>query len=234
MANTLYGDSLRVPNININRLPNVNRPRRSGRSMEKRFTDRLNPRIKKHSYKFLLVMMLTSLFIVMIPYLIGCRFEVIQSGSMSPAIDTGSLVITRPVNPYSLGIGDVIAYHLPLNPDTLIVHRVAGIDNGTPLSFLTKGDANNSFDSYVLPAKSVVGQVKFHIPWIGYLIGFMQSFPGFLIFLIIPGAIILYLEMNKLWSLLGLKRTAVQKHGKILNTNNLCTGYRQLYRSVSK
>lgn len=233
MANTLYGGSLRVPNIR-NNYPKLNRPRRAFGSMGKRFTIRLNPRIKDYSYKLLMGMMLAGLFIIMLPFLMGCRFEVIQSGSMSPAIDTGSLVITRPVNPYLVEIGDVITFYSPANPDTMVVHRVAGIDNGAPLSFLTKGDANNTLDPYKVPAESVVGQVRFNVPWIGSLVGFMQSPAGFITFLAVPGAIILYLELNNLWTLLSLKKTTGQKRRKSLSNYNWPAGYKSLNRSILK
>jgi len=173
---------------------------------DKKVTDISNGYIKKQGYKLLIILMLMTLLIGILPTLLGCRFEAIRSGSMSPALDTGSLVITRPVNPYSIDIGDVIAYHPPTNPDILVVHRVAGIDNGSPLSFRTKGDANNSLDSYMVPAESILGQVSFHVPWIGYLVGFAKSSLGFVVLLAIPGAVVIYLELNKLWALFGSKR----------------------------
>ena len=130
----------------------------------------------------------------------GFRFEVIRSGSMSPALDAGGLAITRPIDPYSIEMGDVISYHSPSDPDTIVVHRVARIDNGSPLSFLTKGDANKSLDAYSVPADAVVGQLRLYLPWIGYLVGFAQSLLGYIILLVIPGLLIIYLELNKLWT----------------------------------
>jgi len=169
-------------------------------------------RMKRHlSYRLLIVVMVATLSLVVVPYFFGCRFESIRSGSMSPALDTGDLTITLPVNPYSIEIGDIIAYHPPSDPDALVIHRVVGISQNGPLAFLTKGDANPSLDAYSLPAKAVVGEVRLHLPWIGYLVGFAGSTTGFVLLLVIPGAIIIYAELNKLWNMLGPKRRAQPK-----------------------
>ena len=205
MANKLHRGPLLPRQSHNKKRSNFYHHRRSSFPSMKEFIDISNRHIKNHGYKLLVVVMLATLCVVIVPSLLGCRFESIRSSSMSPALDTGGLVITRPVNPYSIKIGDIIAYYPPSTPDTLVVHRVAGIDNGSPLSFLTKGDANKSLDAYLLPAEAVVGQGKFYVPWAGYLVGFAKSFLGFVILLAIPGTIILYLELNKLWTLLSTK-----------------------------
>jgi len=175
-----------------------------------------------------------TLFTGIIPTLFGCRFETVRSGSMSPAIGTGSLVITRSINPYSIEIGDVITYHPPATPDSLVVHRVVGIDNGSPLSFRTKGDANESFDAYLVPADVVVGQVVLNVPWIGYLFGFTQGLFGFVIFLAIPGIIVLYLEFSKLWTHINPESKHKLWRGRNPYTYNWHVGYTALHRGINK
>ena len=219
MANKLHSGSWILGRSYDMKIPKAYRYRHPRFLRIKRFVDISDRYIKNHSYKLLIVLMLVVLSIGIIPSLLGCRFEAIRSGSMSPALDKGGLAITLPVNPYSVEIGDVIAYYPPSAPNNLVVHRVAGINNGSSLSFLTKGDANKSLDAYLLPAEAVIGRVKFYFPWIGYLVGFAQSFPGFIIFLVIPGTIILYLELNKLWRLLSPKRTVRLRLGNLIKTS---------------
>jgi signal peptidase len=215
MANILHGTSstvgrsfnMKIPDNHNNRWPGFSGINPGIRE----YIDKIILNVKKHSYKLLFLVMFMTLSIVIVPSLFGCQFEAIRSGSMSPAIDTGSLAITRPVNPYSIEVGDVIAYRSPTAPDTLVIHRVAGIENDSTLSFRTKGDANKTLDAYVLPAEAVEGQVKLSIPLAGYLAGFARSSAGYVILLAIPGAIVLYMELNKLWMLLGLKLTVGQR-----------------------
>lgn len=235
MRKKVYTGLLHMPRFTNNDLRNACHHRRNRTPNIKQFLgNRFDSSIKKGGYTLLIVVMLMTLSIGILPSLLGCRFEAIRSGSMSPAIDTGSLAVTLPVNPYSIDIGDVIAYHPPSNPDTVVIHRVAGIDNGSPLSFRTKGDANNSFDSYLLPAESVVGQVKYNIPWIGYLVGFTRSFFGFMILLAIPGVIILYSELNKLWTLISPAKTTRTGRKSNFDASAWRIGHAASYRSVFK
>lgn len=154
------------------------------------------------------LIMLATLFVMIAPHFLNWQFEAILSGSMSPALDTGELVVVFPVNPNAIQIGDIIVFHPPREPDTLIVHRVVAIESGSPLSFQTKGDANPSADAYLVPAYNVVGKVRFHIPLLGHFTRFAQSTLGFILLLAIPGTIIIALELAKLKNLVGAKETA--------------------------
>lgn len=235
MANKIYSGPAHNPHSYNKDLLNAHRHGKNRpRNMPQIAGNKLSLNIKNAGYTLLIIVMLMSLCIVILPSLLGCRFEVIRTGSMSPAINTGNLVITTPVNPYSINIGDVIAYHPTANPDVLVVHRVAGIDNGSPLSFRTKGDANDTFDAYLLPAESVVGQVKYNVPLIGYLVGFTQGFPGFILLLAIPGFIILYSELNKLLTLINPKKMTNVLQKSNSGAYAWRVGHTSSYRSVFK
>lgn len=235
MRNKAYNGPLHIPRFYSTNLRDVyHHPRHRTLNIKQFPGNKFTSSIKRGGYTLLIVVMLMSLCIGILPSLLGCRFEAIRSGSMSPAIDTGSLAITLPVNPYSIDIGDVIAFHPPSNPDSLVVHRVAGIDNGGSLSFRTKGDANSATDPYLLPAEAVVGQVKYNIPWIGYLAGFIQSFFGFIILLAVPGVIILYSELNKLWTILNRGKSTGVRPKSNPDAYAWRIGYAPSYRSIIK
>jgi hypothetical protein len=55
--------------------------------------------------------------------------------------------------------------------------------------------------------------MSFHLPWIGYFARFAQSTWGFILLLAIPGAVIIYGEVNKLWDALGAKKAP--RRGKV-------------------
>jgi len=95
---------------------------------------------------------------------------VIASGSMSPALEVGDMVIVQGVPPSSIKVGDIIVFDSPENVRT--IHRVIEIQalpNGT-LQFKTKGDANKIEDPYMTPEQNVHGRVLFKIPWLGWFV----------------------------------------------------------------
>ena len=91
----------------------------------------------------------------------------IASGSMSPEIDKGDIVIIDKINNnYSNAkVGDILAYEYN---QVLIVHRIVNIirDNGEYF-FYTKGDSNDNKDNYVIKEEMIKGIVKNKIPYIG-------------------------------------------------------------------
>ena len=92
----------------------------------------------------------------------------IASGSMSPKIKKGDIVIVEKINNKFNKIKkkDVIAYEYN---GTIIVHRVEKILdlNGT-YYFYTKGDANSSSDNYAIDQSMIIGVVRVGIPYIGW------------------------------------------------------------------
>jgi hypothetical protein len=62
------------------------------------------------------------------------------------------------------------------------VHRAIdeAVENGTVISFTTKGDGNAGSDQPI-PASSLVGRVVLRIPWIGHLALYMRNSTGILL-----------------------------------------------------
>lgn len=142
--------------------------------------------------------MLVTLFLILASHLLGWRFEAILSGSMNPALKTGDLVVVSPVDSDAIRPGDIIGYHPPIDPDSLMVHRVSQVEQGNPPSFQTKGDANPSPDAYLVSSDNVVGRVRLHLPWVGHFTRFAQNRLGLIFLLVIPGTIIIAYELAKL------------------------------------
>lgn len=92
----------------------------------------------------------------------------IGSGSMSPKIEKGDVIILRSMKNEEISKikkGDVLVYN---HDNKIIVHRVIKkSNNGETISFKTKGDYNNAKDSWTVKQEDVIGIVKFRIRWIG-------------------------------------------------------------------
>ncbi|WP_193708247.1 signal peptidase I [Alkalibaculum sporogenes] len=120
----------------------------------------------------------------------------VDSGSMSPTIPTGSLIVVKKVDPTDIRLNDVITYEGM--GSYVVTHRVMEIVTREE-SFITRGDANNSDDPYAVDSKRIVGKVVFNAPYIGYLLKFIQSRMGFLVIatLIILTVILTFISNKK-------------------------------------
>lgn len=90
----------------------------------------------------------------------------IASGSMTPNINKGDVVIIEKTNNYDeIEVGQVMAYKYN---NVIVVHRVIKKinDNGS-YYFYTKGDNNQDEDNYPIKEDMVIGVVDVKIPYIG-------------------------------------------------------------------
>lgn len=109
--------------------------------------------------------------------LLGMDVFVVQSGSMEPAYHVGSLVYVKPVDTAQLETGDVITFEL--GGGVRGTHRIIEVlDEDGTLAFRTKGDNNDHADYNPVLPEDIIGQVKFTIPYLGFLITYIQQPPG--------------------------------------------------------
>ncbi|MFC1934358.1 signal peptidase I [Chloroflexota bacterium] len=143
-----------------------------------------------------------AVFIYVAPH-IGWRVDAVLSGSMEPELKVGSLVVTCPVEPESIEVGDTITFRPVSVGENLITHRVIGIGQSSSLYFETKGDAANKPDPFTVPAQNLVGKVCFHAPYWGYFTEFLKTPFGFLFAIVIPGIIIITMYVGSVWRALA-------------------------------
>ncbi len=120
------------------------------------------------------------------------QFKTVLSGSMSPAINAGDAILISGINPEEIKEQDIITFR---EGETFTTHRVVEIVNNT---FRTKGDANEDTDTKAIKTDQIVGKLVFTIPYLGYFGHFVRTIPGFLIFILIPGILIIYSEIKKI------------------------------------
>jgi signal peptidase len=146
---------------------------------------------------FLLFIISGSLFTIISPFF-GWRSEVVISGSMEPAIQTGSVVIVTPIVPDAIQKGDIIMYS-SLDMRSLITHRVVGVESEPTLQFITRGDANNNPDINPVAPGQIVGIVAFTVPYLGFITQFIKTPLGFTLFFLIPAVLLIGREVLDLW-----------------------------------
>ncbi len=158
------------------------------------------------------LIMAVAVFTYVGPHL-GWRVDAVLSGSMEPELMTGSLVVTRSVEPEAVVVGDIITFRPTNNGENLITHRVIGIGQSSSLYFETKGDANEDPDPFTVPARNLVGKISFHAPYWGYATEFLKTPFGFLFAVVIPGSILIALYIINIWR--ALTRDSKQKANEV-------------------
>jgi signal peptidase len=119
---------------------------------------------------------------------------VVMSGSMEPAIGTGSVVIVQKAL-RTFSIGDVITFKR--SGGDPVTHRVTNVtsENGETL-YETKGDANNAPDATPVAHSQVLGSVVWSVPHVGKFIALGKTPAGFILMVIIPATLVVYEELR--------------------------------------
>ncbi|MBU4482192.1 signal peptidase I [Candidatus Parcubacteria bacterium] len=145
-----------------------------------------------------IIIVIIALFLIITIFPLPKNYKVLTvlSGSMQPAIKTGSLVIVKPVAEYK--INDIITFGKISKTEVPTTHRIFDIklQEGKPI-YITKGDANNSPDMKEVLQKQIIGKVLFSIPFAGYIVSAVQKPAGFAIIIILPAIFIMYDEIKK-------------------------------------
>jgi signal peptidase I len=127
-------------------------------------------------------------------------FMPVFGSSMEPALQSGSLLIIKPVEVTEIQEGDIIVYNVPryfreyYDYPPIIAHRIIEVsEDHLGLCFQTKGD-NASIDPFVIRPQDIRGTFSSQISYFGFPFLFFQSEPGaiFVIFVIVLLIIFLY------------------------------------------
>jgi signal peptidase len=131
---------------------------------------------------------------------IGQRPVVVLSGSMSPAIEPGDILVERKIAPRDARIGDVITFREPAGERRLLTHRVRSVRaRGERVTIVTKGDANNSVERFVVAAGDEVGTPAWRIPALGYVTTFVRTPIGLIVAIFAPLLVLAFLELRDIW-----------------------------------
>lgn len=118
--------------------------------------------------------------------LFGYQVKSVLSGSMEPDIQTGSIIAVKETGPdYHFKENDVITFKT--DEDMIVTHRINQVkDEGK--SYITKGDANDAADLEPALQENIIGTYNgFTIPYLGYVMNFVNSSEGAALLLVLPG-----------------------------------------------
>lgn len=130
------------------------------------------------------------LFNFLIPVLTGSiKLLIVLSGSMTPFMQVGDIIVVDSTAPEDLKVGDVLAMYMPDKNDTVLTHRIISIDEN--LNYITKGDNNEDIDTFVANSTHVIGKTAFILPLLGYFSRGDKKGILFVLFIALPSALIL-------------------------------------------
>ncbi|MCH6268099.1 signal peptidase I SipW [Neobacillus citreus] len=138
------------------------------------------------------------------PNFFGYQLLTVQSGSMEPAIKTGSIIAVKPGGDMArFKKGEIITFKT--NDDLIVTHRIVDkIKNGNQVSYRTKGDNNQTSDLNLVSSNNVLAEYKhFTIPFIGYIATFSKSKNGMAIILFLLGLVLLIGSIIFVWNTLA-------------------------------
>ncbi len=131
-------------------------------------------KIKSSSYnkkKIILYSFITFILLITVILTSGLfKYEAlaIGSSSMSPNINVGDVVIVKKIDSFRINTikeGDILVY---THDNKIIVHRVVKkITKNENNNFITKGDNNDSYDSWIVDEDDIVGVSIFKIKYLG-------------------------------------------------------------------
>lgn len=128
----------------------------------------------------------------------GYEVRIVMSGSMEPAIPTGSIVVVQAREQYA--VGDVITFGDDSPGGLPTTHRIIDtILQDGELAYITQGDANESPDLEPTRADSVRGAVLVHVPFLGYILDFARQPLGFALMIGVPAALIAIEEIGNIY-----------------------------------
>ena len=145
---------------------------------------------------------------------------VVQSGSMRPNIDIGSVLLVQPASQVkkiaspvpapTFNKGDIVTY---LSGDNPITHRVVGVEESdNQITYETKGDANRTPDQGKVAENQILGKVILMVPFVGHAVNFAKTQMGYIFLIVVPITLIIYSEILAIISetkkILARRRTA--------------------------
>ena len=169
--------------------------------------------LKPLYYLFLACIVAVALLLIVstLPITGNLKVLTVLSGSMEPAIHTGSVVIVKPTSNY--GVGDVITFGPNTKTQIPTTHRIAETrTQDGQMIYKTRGDANNGEDTKEVLAKDIIGKVYLSVPYAGYVVEFVRQPIGLILVIVLPAIFIVYDEVRKI-----MKEIVKMKKKKVEN-----------------
>ena len=141
----------------------------------------------------------TVVLLTLLCAFVGLRPMVERSGSMTPDLRIGDVVVAEWVRVDHVHPGEIITFAGAIDPE-LVTHRVQRIEIARGNAYVvTKGDANAGSEHWSVPSGTLVGRVLWRIPAVGRLLIVLGSWTTRAL-LVGAAALIMLLALVGAWS----------------------------------
>lgn len=135
------------------------------------------------------------------------RFQpyIVVTESMEPVLNVNDLVISTVFDADKAEVGDIITFKADIDYNgtkEVVTHYIYEIDESGPETMIRTNRHFESSeqvtpDTWIIPEGDVIGTYSTHIPYIGYLIGFVKSIYGIAVIAINTIIITAIVHVNK-------------------------------------
>ncbi len=129
------------------------------------------------------------------PSIFGIKTFTIISNSMNPIFEIDDVIFVKKINVNQLQKGDIISF---VQGRDIITHRIESIEKrNNEITFITKGDANNTTDINNVNVSQIEGKYIFKISKLGKVLSILKNKVVFFVIIVI--LIVCYIiEKNKI------------------------------------
>jgi signal peptidase len=150
---------------------------------------------KLYYVSIFLYLIFTGSIILLSSGVLGIKMLSNRTNSMSPTINTGSLIFVKPSQEYQ--VGDIISFY-STHPNEIITHRIFQLGGNV---YMTKGDANITYDQQLVRPERILGKVIYIFPFAGYIFTFIKTTVGVTLCILLPATVIITIEILKILSI---------------------------------
>jgi signal peptidase I len=119
--------------------------------------------------------------------MLGLQAAVVRSGSMTPTIGQGSIVVSESERVADLRPGDVITRPAEGQAEPVTHRLVSATRQGSDYLMQTQGDANASGETWTIPADTTLQRVRWVVPSLGDAVSLLRSN----LFVVLGGVLVL-------------------------------------------
>ncbi|BCN67526.1 S26 family signal peptidase [Prescottella equi] len=146
------------------------------------------------SWLLLIAMVGILALTIVIPRVTGSTPYTVLTGSMEPTYPPGTLIVVKPTDPESLGVGDAITFQWESGKPDVVTHRITAVQSSAKggLQFVTRGDANRVPDERPVVPEQVHGKVWYAVPYVGYVNNYITGKQRSVLLTVVVGGLLLY------------------------------------------
>lgn len=146
----------------------------------------------------LLVLLLgVAVAVIGLPALTGGSAMTVLTQSMEPGLPPGTLVVVRPTPVDDIRVGDVITYQIRSGEAAVVSHRVMSKTYADgELTFVTKGDNNDTVDPEPVREVQVRGTLWYSLPLLGWVNTLLNGSNRTVVVAVAAGALFLYAAVS--------------------------------------